>query len=57
MNANTLMEATGCSQAAADLYAPIFTKYFSQYGITSVQEQADFLGQMVVETGAFKSIT
>ena len=57
MNSNTLMEALGCSQAAADLYAPILTKYFAQYGIDSVQDQADFLGQIAVETGDLRSIS
>lgn len=52
IDASTLRRATGCSQALAELFAPLLDEACQACGINTTARLAGFLGQITVESGA-----
>ena len=50
IDASTLRRATGCSQALADLFAPLLDEACKACGINTTARLAGFLGQISVES-------
>ena len=53
MDPQTLIDCTGCSQAAAAVYAPLFDHAIEVEGFTTPAQQAAFIGQLAYESGLF----
>lgn len=56
MNSDILIKALRCTQAIADLYAPLLSDAFIRYGLNTVAERACFIGQVAVESANLRHL-